>query len=924
MMKGTKLSPMIQGKAMNKRRSSVSDSQSGRGNVLTPPNVDELDNHQPGKPNSSQQHAFEEPQTKHPKEHQNTSDEGSDFELSFEERKWRILDLPPILDYESESSSLTDQDQLSPELTDQTTDQISPKQTTPTIKEILPNSAKISANNSIVSNKSHTYPSSQRRKLINDSPSSRTRSKTVMSDMDRTLLSPYEKGVASNLFSPDKNNSRDDSKKRLSFSPGGPSPKRSKVNTAMTTGSDSRSDSTSDSTSPDETDINHTNQRIKNNSQADKKRGSFNNHHTEHQFEIAQTLEASSSSIDINSPPKITRSKLILSPSPLKQQRKSIGKQTVPSPSRRHSSRLADKSITLPDTRFMNKSDRKSSLLSKSLANFNKNSNAPARLIRLIDNNNVEQTSSLDDGTHHDDSREYITHQTNNTTVNKNSTAGSKSKRLKKTKDDDSNSEMNESTSNNIFAKSQIIKTNNNLNNITSKTILTETNIEKPQGDMLSGIEQSQQKGAKQKENICSDLSNKTFDFAYETEQPTMISVAINTTQNKARRRKKKKKITFPGSRPKNRNKSMIQSKTLNEEELQQNQMNQSKIIEGSRSKPYNKTMIQLETLNEKELQQSKTMDTLKSKKIQKKKSKEKENTVPSKLSTTLPVKCPVKVSNSRPKTSNKTMIQLETLNEKEIQQSKTNDTLKSKKIQKKKSKEKENTVPSKLSTTLPAKSPAKVSTKPNKTQNKPGGASFNLESDYAELTHRMEDENDDEDDTEPTGWQGFNREIHNELPTPMVQNDFMDDPLENANFNLMPTLMQNELLPQTDTEEDKMIAYKDVHSNSMKKATLIHNPNGLLWKPSGNEDVEIARYFNVPSLVYGQLKLKAYAKKGLKKSHDNIICFILHGRVKVLIYRTSREIPAGGTFLVPHGNAYAIENLCATETRILFTQIKA
>jgi len=56
--------------------------------------------------------------------------------------------------------------------------------------------------------------------------------------------------------------------------------------------------------------------------------------------------------------------------------------------------------------------EKKSSLLSKSLANFNKNSNAPARLIH--NNNNVEQTSFLDDDIHHVD-REHI----NQTTQNK-------------------------------------------------------------------------------------------------------------------------------------------------------------------------------------------------------------------------------------------------------------------------------------------------------------------------------------------------------------------------------------------------------------------------------------------------------------------------------------------------------------------------
>ncbi|KAI9364435.1 Mif2/CENP-C like-domain-containing protein [Zopfochytrium polystomum] len=105
-----------------------------------------------------------------------------------------------------------------------------------------------------------------------------------------------------------------------------------------------------------------------------------------------------------------------------------------------------------------------------------------------------------------------------------------------------------------------------------------------------------------------------------------------------------------------------------------------------------------------------------------------------------------------------------------------------------------------------------------------------------------------------------------------------------------------------------------------------------IVWTPemfdarlAGQGGYLFQRTFRIGSFCgSGILNLPTGAEKPNKSSGDTaVIFFVMFGKVKVHLHKSTFEAGAGTHFMVPQGNQYTIQNLSAKETRLLFMQAR-
>ncbi|XP_057303469.1 uncharacterized protein LOC130640892 isoform X2 [Hydractinia symbiolongicarpus] len=119
----------------------------------------------------------------------------------------------------------------------------------------------------------------------------------------------------------------------------------------------------------------------------------------------------------------------------------------------------------------------------------------------------------------------------------------------------------------------------------------------------------------------------------------------------------------------------------------------------------------------------------------------------------------------------------------------------------------------------------------------------------------------------------------------------------------------------------------KNVATNTIEDLPLIRTAASVEWRPpvrNTGEEVFLHKFFSLPSLSFGQIKLNAFGRKGLQKTkHDNVFFYVLTGSIKLTLNQRQYHCVSGTTFIVPEGNLYDIENLENYEARLLFFQQK-
>lgn len=119
----------------------------------------------------------------------------------------------------------------------------------------------------------------------------------------------------------------------------------------------------------------------------------------------------------------------------------------------------------------------------------------------------------------------------------------------------------------------------------------------------------------------------------------------------------------------------------------------------------------------------------------------------------------------------------------------------------------------------------------------------------------------------------------------------------------------------------------KNVVTNTIEDLPLIRTAASVEWRPPARntgEEVFLHKFFSLPSLSFGQIKLNAFGRKGLQKTkHDNVFFYVLTGSIKLTLNQKQYHCVSGTTFIVPEGNLYDIENLENYEARLLFFQQK-
>lgn len=110
----------------------------------------------------------------------------------------------------------------------------------------------------------------------------------------------------------------------------------------------------------------------------------------------------------------------------------------------------------------------------------------------------------------------------------------------------------------------------------------------------------------------------------------------------------------------------------------------------------------------------------------------------------------------------------------------------------------------------------------------------------------------------------------------------------------------------------------------------IFHTPGMLNFtNPTGkpaqeNDPLVVHKYISQPLFGGGQVILRPGAEKGKQfVRQDTMVFYIIKGRVKVTVHKSSAILHTGSTFFVPQGNSYNIENLKKTNAYLQFVQIK-
>ncbi|CAH3156730.1 unnamed protein product [Pocillopora meandrina] len=110
----------------------------------------------------------------------------------------------------------------------------------------------------------------------------------------------------------------------------------------------------------------------------------------------------------------------------------------------------------------------------------------------------------------------------------------------------------------------------------------------------------------------------------------------------------------------------------------------------------------------------------------------------------------------------------------------------------------------------------------------------------------------------------------------------------------------------------------------------IFHTPGMLNFtNPTGkpaqeNDPLVVHKYISQPLFGGGQVILRPGAEKGKQfVRQDTMVFYIIKGRVKVTVHKSSAILHTGSTFYVPQGNSYNIENLKKTNAYLQFVQIK-
>ncbi|KAL1918730.1 uncharacterized protein VTP21DRAFT_2752 [Calcarisporiella thermophila] len=73
-----------------------------------------------------------------------------------------------------------------------------------------------------------------------------------------------------------------------------------------------------------------------------------------------------------------------------------------------------------------------------------------------------------------------------------------------------------------------------------------------------------------------------------------------------------------------------------------------------------------------------------------------------------------------------------------------------------------------------------------------------------------------------------------------------------------------------------------------------------------------------------GIVVLPVGAEKPNKNSRESsMVFYVISGRIKATVHRTTFELSAGGQFMVPRGNQYCIVNIARKESKLLFAQAR-
>ena len=89
------------------------------------------------------------------------------------------------------------------------------------------------------------------------------------------------------------------------------------------------------------------------------------------------------------------------------------------------------------------------------------------------------------------------------------------------------------------------------------------------------------------------------------------------------------------------------------------------------------------------------------------------------------------------------------------------------------------------------------------------------------------------------------------------------------------------------------------------------------------NQSFSFEKVFSIDStMAAGMLQIPPGGSKPTKSSKDNNYVFVvLQGALRIKIHRRTFTIAPGGTFLVPAGNNYSLENVCQREAKLFFAQ---
>ncbi|RXW13293.1 hypothetical protein EST38_g12561 [Candolleomyces aberdarensis] len=95
--------------------------------------------------------------------------------------------------------------------------------------------------------------------------------------------------------------------------------------------------------------------------------------------------------------------------------------------------------------------------------------------------------------------------------------------------------------------------------------------------------------------------------------------------------------------------------------------------------------------------------------------------------------------------------------------------------------------------------------------------------------------------------------------------------------------------------------------------------------KPVPNNSWSYEKIFGDEDFIAaGQLVIPPNSQKPSKATKDNTYMFyVVEGAVKVKVHDTCLVLAPGGTFMVPRGNLYSIENVSQRDAKLFFTQAR-